>query len=354
LFVIYRTKRRSVVDVRFHGGPLTEAVIGLSVAARGGTPTWCETEDLPALGREAIDAVGDPTGEVWLHLLGLALAIDDDADPGELVTAVEHLTPSVLMAHVVGLHVPAWHEVVAGDDLEAAADGDRAAALRLLAAPRYYGGVAGRALPTLLDAGPDRAKELVVHALDRWVTDVVLPRRDRLASLHAEVDRTFPEDESALETVERVAGLRFEPEPYTDEVVLVPQLASPGGRVLAQHDRVRIIVYDATGDERDELEVLAAVFAALGEVRRLELLRLLGERPSGVSDLARAAGLAKSTTHQHLALLRAAGVIGLAGQAWRYRYEVRPDRVRHAAARLIDLLDGATTGPNSGQERNGT
>ncbi|MDX1621972.1 MAG: helix-turn-helix domain-containing protein, partial [Nitriliruptorales bacterium] len=222
---------------------------------------------------------------------------------------------------------------------------DRGAGLRLVASDRYYGGRAARALPTLLEAGPEEAQRRIVAALELWFDEVVAPRLDRLEELHARLDRAQPDDEDPLDTVERVTGgFRFEPEDYTDEVVLVPEFAGRDGQVLAQHEGARIVAYDASGELRDELEVLAEVFAALGDTNRLEMLRSLARHPGGVSDLARQTGLAKSTTHRHVGLLRDAGVVALAGQAWRYRYEVRPDRIRDAAARLLQLLgDPAAT-----------
>ena len=332
-----------MVAVRFHAGPVTDAVVGLAAAARGSLPSWAD--ELPDHVRDAIAAVGDTTGEVWFHLLSLAVELDEAAAPAEFVRRVETLDASELMRRVLGANVPAWRDCVAVDDLEAAADGDRGAGLRLVASDRYYGGRAARALPTLLEAGPEEAQRRIVAALELWFDEVVAPRLDRLEELHARLDRAQPDDEDPLDTVERVTGgFRFEPEDYTDEVVLVPEFAGRDGQVLAQHEGARIVAYDASGELRDELEVLAEVFAALGDTNRLEMLRSLARHPGGVSDLARQTGLAKSTTHRHVGLLRDAGVVALAGQAWRYRYEVRPDRIRDAAARLLQLLgDPAAT-----------
>ena len=331
--------------MRFHGGAVTEALIGLAATARGETPTW--SDDAPAAVQAAVSAVGDTTGEVWFHLLPLALDIDEHAAPDDFLARVAQLEAADLMRFVVGGNVPAWRECTDANDLEAAAAGDRGAGLRLLANERYYAGRAADALATLLDAGPERGKQLIVAALEAWFDEVVAPRLDRIAELHDSVDRAIPADEAPLDTVERVTdGFRFEPEDYTDEVALVPEFAGRSGQVLAQDEGTRIVAYDATSDHKDELELLAEVFAALGEVSRLELLRHLARDPGGVSDLARASGLAKSTTHQHLGVLRDAGVIGLAGQAWRYRYEVRPARIRNAAARLLQLL-GDPTAPST-------
>ncbi|MDX1620051.1 MAG: metalloregulator ArsR/SmtB family transcription factor, partial [Nitriliruptorales bacterium] len=336
------------VTVRFRAGAVTEGVIGLASAARGAPPAWCGEGLLPLEVTAALDAVGDPTGEVWFHLLGLVIESEDRVAPRQFVRKVAALDPVELLRHVLGVHVPAWRECVATEDLEAAARGDADAALGLLGSEHYYGGHASEALATLLGVGPEEARHRLVAALERWFDDVVAPRLDRLEELHASVDHEPLDDEDPLDTVARVTGFRFEPEDYTEEVILVPQFAGRQGTVLAQHGGARIIAYDASDQLRDELAVLAEVFAALGEVSRLELLQHLADEPGGVSDLARAIGLAKSTTHQHLAVLKDAGVIALAGQAWRYRYEVRPERIRSAAAQLLQLLSGAEGSPTDG------
>lgn len=115
----------------------------------------------------------------------------------------------------------------------------------------------------------------------------------------------------------------------------MPQFTARGWRVMAQHHGARVI--DPIRGT-DDLAGLADTFAALGDPTRLAVLRHLAHTPGGVSDVARAVGIAKSTAHQHLAVLREAGLLTLAGQAWRYRYEVRPERVLGAADQLHDHL----------------
>lgn len=326
------------MEWRHVGTVTTEGVLGLAACAGGHAPAWA-----PEVGeavQAAIDAVGDDTGEVWLHVLAMAL---DERWAGTSVDAwLEHLAdlPAVdVMRHVVGVNVPAWTEVVGGDVLESAAAGDAAAIITLLRSERYYGGVAARALATLLALGPEVARSRILAALRAWFDEVVLPCSDDLAERLAGVVDNVDVGGATLETVERLTGFRFEPEPYTDEVILVPHFVRPGWRALTQHHSARVVVYDATARSRVGTAAIATVFAALGEPNRLEILRVLAQEPGGVSDVARGLDMAKSTAHQHLAVLREAGLIVLAGQAWRYRYEVRTDRLHDAVERLQQYLD---------------
>lgn len=323
---------------RHVGTVTTEGVLGLAACASGHTPAWA-----PVVGeavQAAIDAVGDDTGEVWLHVL--AMALDERWTEAGVDAWLEHLAelPAVdVMRHVVGVNVPAWTEVVGGDVLESAAAGDADAIIALLRSERYYGGVAARALATLLALGPDVARSRILAALRAWFGEVVLPCSDDLAERLSGLLDDVDVGGDTLDAVERITGVRFEPESYTDEIILVPQLTRPGWRALTQHHGARIIVYDGAATSTSGIDAVAAVFAALGEPNRLEILRVLAQEPGGVSDVARGLDMAKSTAHQHLAVLREAGLIVLAGQAWRYRYEVRTDRLHDAVERLQQYLD---------------
>lgn len=325
------------MDLDFHGSLVTEGLLGLTAWSGGTLPEWLD--EAPEAASAAIEEVGDRTGELWLHLLGLGLDAGDAQAPEAFIERFQRLPPVELLRRVVGVNVPAWRDRVAIDTLEAAANGDAAAALALLTAEGYYGGQAARALPAVLQMGPQRAHRTIVAAITTWFEEVVLPRRAHLEQLHAKVDRRRLPDEPALDTVERiVGGLRLEPEPYTQRVALVPQFVQHGWLTLTQDESTRIVTYDPTAALPADPSSLARVFAALGEVTRLEILQHLARSPGGVSDVARETGLAKSTAHQHLSVLREAGLIRLAGQAWRYRYEVRPDRLRHATERMMEYL----------------
>lgn len=325
------------MDLDFHGNLVTEGLLGLTAWSGGTLPEWLD--EAPEAASDAVEDVGDRTGELWLHLLALSLDAGDAQSPQDFIERLEQLPPVQLLRYVVGVHVPAWRDRVAVDTLEAAAKGDAAAALVLLTTEGYYGGQATRALPTVLQLGPQRAHQRIVAAIRTWFEQVVLPRQAQLEQLHATVDRGRRSDEPALDTVERVVGgLRLEPEPYTHRVALIPQFVKPGWITLTQHESTRTVTYDPAAGFLADPSSLARVFAALGEPTRLEMLRHLARSPGGVSDVAREAGLAKSTAHQHLSVLREAGLIRLAGQAWRYRYEVRPDRIRQATERMLEYL----------------
>lgn len=72
----------------------------------------------------------------------------------------------------------------------------------------------------------------------------------------------------------------------------------------------------------DDIEAIqASILRTLASGHRLRLIHVLGRGPIGVGDLARELGLSQSTTSQHLAAMRAAGLVTAdrAGRAVSYR-----------------------------------
>src|SRR5829696_8333067 len=134
--------------------------------------------ELSALPREGLSApmlaamerVGDRSGEVWLHLLGLAVDAPWPRDAAALLAALEAASALEVRRQLLGTDVPAWRHLAPGwaEAIDAAAAGDAAAQARLLGHPRYYGGAARQALEVLLPLGPEETRRLLLEALGRW------------------------------------------------------------------------------------------------------------------------------------------------------------------------------------------
>ena len=72
---------------------------------------------------------------------------------------------------------------------------------------------------------------------------------------------------------------------------------------------------------------LVEVYKALGDETRLRILRLMATGVTGLTEIAEKLGLAKSTVHGHMVILRTAGLtrslVGVEGK--RYALNHRPD-----------------------------
>jgi DNA-binding transcriptional ArsR family regulator len=318
-----------------HVRDVMPARAGLHVEVRAGAAF----ELLIALSASAAE---DGSGELWLHLLGLALELPADTDAAGFVDAVAALDATELRRHLVGVHVPAWREVAGAETLERAAGGDPAAAADLLGNDRYYAGRAQEALGPILPLSAARTKQHVVGALGRFLREEFAAREPAVVALLEEDARSKRAVSGEALIASATGGYVYEPEPELPRVVLIPHVAASPWLLLCQHRDARLICYAVERGPRDVEEALGeralALGRALADPRRIRILRRLVAGEASLGELAETAGLAKSTAHHHLAQLRRAGLVTMGGNAAGYWYRLRPDGVRDAGALLRELL----------------
>ena len=338
---------RLVVEVEAR--PALELLVGLSAATSGGESleeswAWPRAGWSAALAR-AVQAAGERSGEAWLHLLGLALELPASTAAG-FVDALEEVDPLELRRHLVGVHVPAWVTLVGADALERAAAGDEDAIATLLEHPRYYAGRAREALPDLLQGSAEETKVRVLDGAASLRGRGLLPPggrdHERRWSPAPRQLAAVPEALAPRELIVDVTrGYLYEPEPEFARVVLVPHVGSRPLLLLCQHRDARVICYPLAEEPRDPEASLAeravAVGRALGDGRRVQILRRLALAEATLDELAEATGLAKSTTHHHLTQLRAAGLVALRGNARGYWYALRPEGLTDAQRAIGEL-----------------
>jgi DNA-binding transcriptional ArsR family regulator len=334
--------------VEVQARPGLELLVGLSAATSAGESleeswAWPRERWSPALSG-AVAAAGKRSGEAWLHLLGLALELPAPTALG-FVDALEEVDALELRRHLVGVHVPAWVSLVGADTLERVAAGDEAAIETLLEHPRYYAGRAPEALPTLLAGTAEDTKTRALAALRLFAAEAFSPREDEvMARLAASAEATRAQAD-ALPPRELIAsvtrGYLYDPEPEFGQVILVPHAGSRPLLLLCQHRDARIICYPVPDKAVDPEMSLAAravaVGRALGDERRVQILRRLALADATLDELAEATALARSTTHHHVTQLRAAGLVALRGNARGYWYALRPDGLAEAQRAIGEL-----------------
>jgi len=346
-------------------GPAFELLVGLYAATSPNAPEadegWVPARSRwsPEL-RAAVDATGERSGEAWLHLLGLALELPHD-DARSFVRRVARVPQAELRRHLVGAYVPAWVHLVGADALERAAAGEPDAIAEILAHPRYYAGEAREALAPLITLSARETKERVVAALELFADEVLAPRERELtealaAGAHAvsELATTLP----PAEVVARVTqGYVYEPEPEFERVLLVPHVAARPALLLCQHRESRVICYPLPHEHVDPEQALAeravALGRALGDARRVQILRYLAAQDASLDELAANVALARSTAHHHLAQLRAAGLVTLRGNARGYWYVLRPAGLAEAQRAVSELARAPSALPARARARRG-
>ena len=127
--------------------------------------------------------------------------------------------------------------------------------------------------------------------------------------------------------VKMTRGVEYRPEPWIDSVVLVPSILSRPWVDITEYKSTKFFYYPASADTSTPDVELVEVYKALGDETRLRILRLISEGVVSLTDLAEKLGLAKSTVHGHMVILRMAGltrsVVG--GEGKGYVLNERPD-----------------------------
>jgi DNA-binding transcriptional ArsR family regulator len=184
----------------------------------------------------------------------------------------------------------------------------------------------------LLELGPAALQEQLLELITRWNHDVFEPTLGEFAPLlerSAEETRALAATLPPSEFIVRVTGgIQYTAPPEIHAVVLYPSWWFRPWVLMTEHKNLRIFNYAVgagSSDEGVDFGGLARLYKALGDEKRLALLRLLRRGPVALGEAAREVGLAKSTTHHHLAILRHAGLV-LIREDDEKSYSLRDDR----------------------------
>ncbi|WP_029421568.1 ArsR/SmtB family transcription factor [Alicyclobacillus macrosporangiidus] len=239
--------------------------------------------------------------------------------------------------------------------LAAALNGDPAAQADLVA--RHQDNpLVGPHLSYLFRTPPKALREHLTALLTRWYDEMMPETRgsagDGAAGRAAWMEALHREAERMRELAARnpaaaivhlaTRGLDVPPQPGIHTVWLVPQIAYRPFTIVNHLPGSTVYYYplpeeQLPGHPADALLVRAAtLYKALGDVQRLRLLRWLSTGPQSLAQLTDRLGATKSNVHHHLSLLRAAGLVRVAGGVYTLD-EAALDQVGTA---LIAMLGG--------------
>jgi DNA-binding transcriptional ArsR family regulator len=302
----------------------------------------------------ALDRIGAGAGKVWVNLVGLATVAPTTPDVSSLLRRVRSLDPLELRMYLLGAHVPHYQQSISGDVLRRAAENDPQAGEQLLEDRAYFGGEGKRFLRPLLGLTPEETKSTVVEAMDRWYREVFSAREaewEPVLVRDAEAKRRLIGTLPSEQVIEVASGIQFVPQPGIRKVFLIPQLTTRPWVWLAEHDDARIYCYPVA-DESFASEGsappgrLVRLHKALGDEKRLRMLKAIAESTATLQELADRFGLPKSTAHHHLAILRSAGLIRVTSDE-EHRYSVRRDVIPELSTLLDSYLgSGGMPGPH--------
>ncbi len=281
-------------------------------------------------------------GKAASLLLGLVYLTPRPRTASAFLDVVAAVDPIELRLHLLGYHMRG-HHLAEPETIRRAAEGDAAARTELLDALSDYADKCSE-FEQVLDLEPEEGRNALLKLLSGWYEHVFpeiapdfVPLAERDAEAKRELIRAVPPEQ----VVERVApGIQWTPGPDVDRVVLFPAFSPRPWVYMSEYKRVKIFCPPITADRArtpggDPAE-LVRIYKALGDERRLKLLKRLQAGPVSLTDAAQEVGLAKSTTHHHLAILRQAGFVLI--QEGDDTYKLRPDLRPEPGALLQQYL----------------
>jgi DNA-binding transcriptional ArsR family regulator len=174
----------------------------------------------------------------------------------------------------------------------------------------------------------------------------IVPILERDAEVKRQLIRELPIDRFIPTATN---GVEFAPRPGIDRVVMVPSFVNRPLVSYMEFSETLLIVYPVADEsvtaESDAPPLrLVRLSKALGDEKRLRILRALADGEKSLMELAEMFGVAKTTMHHHMLVLRSAGLISVTVGTKRYR--LRPEAVPDVGALLSGYL-GAASGPSA-------
>ena len=300
-----------------------------------------------------VERISHGNVDTFIHLMGL---VWDTPAPRTIPAFLEHLRqtdPDEIRLHLVQFYSRDARRQTPPDVMRAALAGDpdaQAAFLRT-SYPEYEPWT--EYLRALFATDPDTSKAELIGVLEAWAERVwkpealtIQPIIERDAEAKRALVRELPLDRFITTATN---GVEFDPRPGIERVVMVPSFV---GRPLVSWCEVgeTLLISYPVADESVTAETdapplrLVRLSKALGDEKRLRILRALSDGEKSLMELAEMFGVAKTTMHHHMIVLRTAGLVSVVVGSKRYR--LRHETVPDVAALLSGYL-GAATGPSA-------
>jgi DNA-binding transcriptional ArsR family regulator len=291
------------------------------------------------------------------RLFGVAHDLEPPASADALIGAVERLDPATLRLTLLGYYAKRTRRRVPPEVILAAAEGD-ASAQRRLVADASDGPECERALAVTLATEAPALHALVLVVLRGWrdaawgdhlaeAWPIIAREADRLRAMAAQmpVDRLVNQATNGAEVL---------PAPGIDTIELYPTWVLRPWTIQWEHESTLILGVSVppeqlSADPDEPPDRLVRLSRALGDERRLRILRRLTTGDYSLQELSEHFAIPKTTLLHHLVILRSVGIVSVAAGA-NGRYSLRPGM----PLELHRLLDGylpAVRTDASGAER---
>jgi DNA-binding transcriptional ArsR family regulator len=302
------------------------------------------SESLTPETRETVARVG--AGDIWISIMSVLDVMANGSTVEDFISHVEAMDPVTLRLELLSIkeaHDPDYVRLG-----PAAAAGDADALAELVALP-----VAAKhkrwteSIQLLFELEPAETRALIVAAM-RGAHQDVFARYE--AEFRPSLERDYAARQELQErlSVERFVevttnGISIEKQGYRRPILLIPSVV---GRpwVIFTESAERLIMAYPVADEYMDADPdappnwLIKTYKALGDERRLRILRRLSQGPASLHELADEFDMSKSTLHHHMMLLRSAGLVKVLMGADK-EFTLREDVVPETTAVLQSYID---------------
>ncbi len=294
--------------------------------------------------RSAVEQVG--TGAAWISAMSILDDVADGSTVDEFIDHVATMDPADLRLTLLTpetMDDPEYARLA-----PAAAAGDRRAADELRALPIVSGHEHwADGIRDLLDLEPSETTDLIVRAM-RGVQDEAFASHERefrpILERDVEAKRTMSDRMSTERFVELATnGISIEKQGYRRSILLIPSIVGRPWNIFTESADRLIIAYPVA-DEYMQADPdappawLIKTYKALGDERRLRILRRLSGGPASLHELADELQISNSTLHHHMMLLRSAGLVKVLIGTEK-EYALRRDVVPETTAVLQAYID---------------
>ena len=301
---------------------------------------------VPAETVRRIEELAD-AGMPWVPLVGWLAETPDPHDPESLIARLSAADPVELRRAL--LDEVSWSEDE--ETRQRAAEGDEGAIEAVLAGVRAHGPqkkATARGVERFLRFPPEKlapALSTVVRQVWETAFDPFRQQWEEAYRRSGDATRRLAESESdPVVLIDRVTnGISYEIPLGITRLVLIPAVTLRPWTLVTEYGTSLIVVYPVADDHLSADPDappgwLVRVWKALGDERRLRMLRRLAEGEATLSDLAAVVGLAKSTVHHHLGVLRGAGLVRVRVGGDDKVFSLRRDALPEAFGMLDEYL----------------
>lgn len=300
-----------------------------------------------------INAVAYDNADSLRHLLGLAYDTPAPRDVPAFLAHLRETDADEIKLHLVQFYARETRRLTPPTVIRAAVGGDSAARDEFLRTSFPEWEPWTEYLSNVIDADGEWLKAELIDCLAQWYERVwkpealtIMPILERDAEAKRDLQRTLPLDRFVTTATN---GVEFAPRPGVDRVVMVPSFVQRPLVSYVEFGEVLILAYpvadeSVTADTDTPPLRLVRLSKALGDEKRLRILRALADGEKTLMELAETFGVAKTTMHHHMIVLRSAGLVsvGVGSKRYRLRHETVPD-----VGALLSGYLGAATGPSA-------